>query len=126
MIILTKSFRKQLKTVEIDLNEIKKGLARVFNKKIFRPGDALLANSFIPLKNCLVAKIRVGYKDQARMLALFLIVNNLKIPFFIARKNDKRLGMNISLKNEVKKIIKNQVELSINDFKNGKYEEIKE
>lgn len=126
MIIITKSFRKQLKTVKIELEEIKKGLTRVFNKKIFRLGDALIANSFIPLKNCLVAKIRVGYKEQARLLALFLIVNNLKIPFFIAKKNDKKLGMNVSLKNEMKKIIKNQVEISIKDFKNGNYEEIKE
>ena len=126
MIIITRSFRKQLKAVKINLDEIKKGLARVFNKKNFRCGDALLSNSFIPLKNCLVAKIRVSYKDQGRLLALFLIVNNIKIPFFIARKNDKKSGANISLKNKMKKTIKNQVEISIRDFKNGDYEEIKE
>lgn len=126
MIIITKSFGKQLKTVKINLGEIKNGLERTFNKNIFRRGDALLFNSFVPLKNCLVAKIRVGHKDQARLLALFLIVNNLKIPFYIAEKNDKKLGANVSLKSQIKKIIKNQVEISIRDFKNGDYEEIKE
>ena len=126
MIIITKSFSKQLKAIKINLNEIKNGLERVFNKNIFRRGDALISNSFIPLKNCLVAKIRVSYKDQGRLLALFLIVNNIKIPFFIARKNDKKSGANISLKNKMKKTIKNQIEISIRDFKNGDYEEIKE
>lgn len=126
MIILTKSFGKQLKTIKISLAEIKNGLERTFNKNIFRRGDALISNSFIPLKNCLVAKIRVGYKGQARLLALFLIVNNIKIPFFIARKNDKKSGANVSLKNEMKKTIKNKVETSLRDFNNGDYEEIKE
>src|SRR3990167_4934987 len=126
MIIITKSFRQQLKKTKIGLNEINQGLDRVFNKNIFRHGDALLSNSFVPLKNCLAAKIRVGHKDRARMLALFLIVNNLKIPFFIARKNDKKSGANVSSKNKMKKIIKNQVEISIRDFENNDYEEIKE
>ena len=119
MIIITKSFSKQLKTIKISVEEIKSGLERVFNKNIFRHGDALLLNSFIPLKNCLVAKIRVGHKDHARLLALFIIVNNLKIPFFIARKNDKKSGANVSLKNKMKKIIKNQVEIGISDFEKG-------
>ncbi|MDO8668475.1 MAG: hypothetical protein Q7K35_05315 [bacterium] len=125
MIIITKSFGKQLKNIKISLDEIKRDLKRTFNKNIFRRGDALISNSFIPLKNCLVAKIRVGYKNQARMLALFLIVNNIKIPFFIARKNDKKSGANVSLKNEMKKTIKNQIEISLKDFNNGDYEEIK-
>lgn len=126
MIIITKSFRQQLKKTKISLDEINKGLERVFNKNIFRRGDALLSNSFIPLKNCLAAKIRVGYKEKARLLALFLIVNNIKIPFYIAEKNDKKLGANVSLKSQIKKIIKNHVEISIRDFKNGDYQEIKE
>jgi len=126
MIIIAKSFRQQLKKTKIGLNEINQGLNRVFNKNIFRHGDALLSNSFVPLKNCLAAKIRVGYKDQARLLALFLIINNIKMPFYIAKKNDKKSGANISLKSQMKKIIKNQVEISIKDFNNGDYEEIKE
>ena len=126
MIIITKSFRQQLKKTKIGLDEISQGLDRVFNKNIFRHGDALLSNSFVPLKNCFAAKIRVGYKDQARLLALFLIVNNIKMPFYIAKKNDKKLGANIFLKSQMKKIIKNQIETSLRDFKNGNYEEIKE
>lgn len=126
MIIITKSFRQQLKKAKVSLDEINKGLEKVFNKNIFRHGDALLSNSFIPLKNCLAAKIRVGYKEKARLLALFIIVDNIKIPFYIAEKNDKKLGANVSLKSQIKKIIKNQVEISIRDFKNGDYEEIKE
>lgn len=126
MIIITKSFHKQMKKTQVSLNEINKGLERVFNKNIFRHGDALLSNSFIPLKNCLAAKIRVGYKEKARLLALFLIVNNIKMPFYIAEKNDKKLGANVSLKSQAKKIIKNHVEISIRDFKSGNYEEIKE
>jgi len=86
MIIIAKSFRQQLKKTKIGLNEINQGLNRVFNKNIFRHGDALLSNSFVPLKNCLAAKIRVGYKEKARLLALFLIINNIKMPFYIAKK----------------------------------------
>jgi len=48
------------------------------------------------------------------------------MPFYIAKKNDKKSGANISLKSQMKKIIKNQVEISIKDFNNGDYEEIKE
>lgn len=126
MIILTKSFKKQLRSLKMEISDVVIGINRVLNKKIFRKGDALLANSFIDLKNCLIVKIRVGQKQQARMLAIFIIVKNIKIPFFIVRKNDKRLGSNVSLKGKMKSIIKEKSEAALEDFNNEKYDKINE
>ena len=126
MIILTKSFKKQLKSLKMEINDIVKGIDRVLNKKFFRKGDTLLSNSFIDLKNCLVVKIRVGPKQQARMLAIFIIVKNIKIPFFIVRKNDKRFGSNLSLKGKMKSIINEKANRSLDNFDNGEYNKINE
>lgn len=126
MIILTKSFKKQLKSLKMEINDVVKGMDRVLNKKIFRKGDALLSNSFIDLKNCLVVKIRVGQKQQARMLAIFIIVKNIKIPFFIVKKNDKRFGSNISLKSKMKSIINEKANKSLDNFYSGEYDKINE
>ena len=60
------------------------------------------------------------------MLAIFIIVKNIKIPFFIVRKNDKRLGSNVSLKGKMKSIIKEKSEAAIEDFNNEKYDKINE
>lgn len=126
MIILTKSFQKQLKLSKIEINDIVRGIDRVLNKKILRKGDVLLSNSFISLKNCLVVKIRVGQKQQARLLVVFIIVNNIKIPFFIARKNDKKYGANVSLKSKLRIIIKKKADIALGEFQTGKYEKISE
>lgn len=126
MIILTKSFRKQLKSLKMEISDVAVGINRVLNKNIFRKGDSLLSNSFIDLKSCLIVKIRVGQKQQARMLAIFIIVKNIKIPFFLVRKNDKRLGSNVSLKGKMKSIINEKANRSLDDFDSGEYDKINE
>ncbi|MBU1160554.1 MAG: hypothetical protein V1768_01195 [Patescibacteria group bacterium] len=126
MIILTKSFKKQLKSSKIKIDDVIKGINRVINQKIFRTGDVLLSNSFINLKNCLVVKIRVGEKQRARMLVLFISVNNIKIPFLIALKNDKKFGSNMSLKSSIKNMIIQKADNALSDFNNGNYNEIDE
>ncbi len=126
MIILTKSFKKQLKSLKIEINDVILGINRVLNKKILRKGDALLANSFIDLKNCLIVKIRIGQKQQARVLAIFIIIKNIKIPFFIVKKNNKKIGSNVSLKGKIKNIIKEKANNALDDFNNEKYNTINE
>ncbi|MEA3463690.1 MAG: hypothetical protein U9R14_01260 [Patescibacteria group bacterium] len=126
MIILTKSFEKQLESLKMEINDVAVGINRTLNKKIFRKGDTLLANSFIDLKKCLVVKIRVGPKQQARMLVIFIIVKNIKIPFFIIKKNDKRFGSNLSLKGKMKSVISEKANRSLDDFDGGKYDKINE
>jgi len=102
-----------------------KSIDRVLVKNILRKGDVILPNSFVKLKNCVVYKTRVGKKQQARMLTIFLIVNNIKIPFLIVRKSDKKLGKNLSM-NSVKKIIKYNVDKILVEFDNNEYDEIGE
>ena len=126
MIILTKSFRKQLKSLKIEINDVIRGINRVLNKKILRKGDALLANSFIDLKKCLIVKIRIGPRQQARMLAIFIVIKNIKIPFFIIKKNNKKIGSNVSLKGKMKSIIKEKADNALDDFNNEKYDKINE
>ena len=109
----------------MEINDIVTGIDRILNKKIFRKGDALLSNSFIDLKNCLVVKIRVGSKQQIS-IAIFIIVKNIKIPFFIVRKNDKRFGSNLSLKGKMKSIINEKANRSLDNFDNEEYDKINE
>jgi len=125
MIILTKSFKRQLDKVKVELSDVISSVNRVLTKKILRKGDAILPNSFIKLKNCIVYKIRVGKKQQARMLIVFIIVNNIKIPFLIVQKNDKKLGQNLSI-NSFKKLIKYNVDKSLSEFDNNEFDEIDE
>lgn len=125
MIALTKSFRKQLKAVNVSVADIIVGIHRVLNRGIMRQGDTLLGNSFLKLKNCSVTKMRVGKKQQARMLVIFIVVDNIKIPFFIAAKNDKRLGGNISIAT-MQKIIAPRAMKLLNEFYNDEFETIDE
>jgi hypothetical protein len=125
MIALTKSFRKQLKAASVSIADIIVGINRVLNRGIMRQGDTLLGNSFLKLKNCSVAKIRIGTKQQARMLVIFLIIDNLKIPFFIANKNDKRLGGNLSI-TTMEKIAMPKAVKVLGEFYNDEFEKIDE
>ncbi len=125
MIAVTKSFKRQLKLARVSMADIIVAIDRMLNKNILRKGGALLANSFVNLKNCSVVKMRVGQKQQARMLVVFIIIENIKIPFFITNKNDKKIGNNLSLP-AMKKIITPRALKILDEFYKDEFDKIDE
>ena len=69
-------------------------------------------------------KVRVGEKDQGRMIVFMMIENRKVVPLLIRLKKDKIFGMNMAMNNpRVVDQIKKNLSRVLSDIQQKKYEE---
>lgn len=68
-------------------------------------------------------KVRIGKKDQGRMIVFVVTSSNKVIPILIRQKKDKLFGVNMSINNnEVVNQLNKNLDHVLADIEDGKYE----